>query len=165
MDYTCMKRILEGPDLPDTRREIRPNRAVSIAATRGMVIRGEDGTLWLTQEGRSQDYILIPGAEYLSPDERRIVITTLGGSGAVTISRAKAGATSGFHGSPLRINAAVLARIRREARAAPARLLGEWITGIFGTVVKGLRALLTPSGDPALQHVLHRDRQPAFRHK
>jgi hypothetical protein len=152
MDYTCIARSLNDPDFPESRREIRPNQAISLAAPRGTIVRGESGTLWLTQEGHWQDYIIVPGAQYLSPEDRKIVVSSLGGGGTVTVSRLKPGAEHRFHGSPLRFESAVFARIEREARSAQARLLGEWIARLYDSAVKTARAFFSPQADPALRH-------------
>jgi hypothetical protein len=152
MDYTCNIRSLNDSDFSESRREIQPNQALSLAATRGTIVRAESGTLWLTQEGHWQDYILVPGAQYLSPEDRKIVVSSLGGGGTITVSRPKPGAEHRFGGSPLRIDPAVIARLEREARSAPARLLGEWIARLHGSAVKAARALFSQHGDPALRH-------------
>ena len=140
MDYTCMNRILNDHDFPESRKEIRTDQPLPIAASRGMVVRGEHGTAWLTQEGRLQDYILIPGAEYLSPDDRKIVVSSVGGSATIAVFRARPG-YGGFSGSPLRVGPAAIARIRREARGAPARMIGEWIARFVASARKLLRPL------------------------
>jgi hypothetical protein len=138
MDYTCVKHILDDPNFPECRREIRPNQAISIATERGTLVRCESGTLWLTQEGHRQDYILIPGAQYLSPDDRKIVVSSLGTSGAITVFRLKPGSGHGYGGGPLHIDRATVARVVQEARAARARLMREWAARL----VAGARAVL-----------------------
>jgi hypothetical protein len=150
MDYTFVKHILNDPDFPEARKEIHPNQAVSIAASRGTVVRGEQGTVWLTQEGRSQDYILIPGAEYLSPDDRKIVVSSVGARGTITVFRAKPG-YGGFSGSPLRIGPAAIARMRREARAASTRAIGKWMASLVASARKVLRPLTVRYGGPVLR--------------
>lgn len=152
MNYTCITCSLSDPDAPESRREIRPNQAISLAAARGTIVRAESGTLWLTQEGHWQDYILVPGAQYLSPEDRKIVVSALGSAGTITVSRLKPGVEHGFRGSPLRIDPALAARLQREARSAPARLVGEWIARYYGNAVKAARAFFSPHGDPALRH-------------
>jgi hypothetical protein len=152
MDYTCIKCSLNDSDFPESRREIRPNQAISLAAPRGTIVRGESGTLWLTQQGHWQDYILVPGAQYLSPEDRKIVVSSLGGGGTITVSRLQPGAEHRFRGSPLRIDPAVAARLEREARSAPARFLGEWIARLYDSTVKAARVFFSQHGDPALKH-------------
>lgn len=150
MDYTCMTRILNDPDFPESRKEVRPNQPLSIVATKGTLVRGEQGTLWLTQEGRSQDYVLIPGAEYLSPDDRKIVVSSVGGKATITVFRAKPD-YGGFTGSPLRVGPAAVARMQREARAASTRKIGEWITSFAARARKVLRPLTVRYGGPVLR--------------
>jgi DUF2917 family protein len=150
MDYTCMTHILNDPDFPEARKEVGPLKPLSIAATRGTVVRGERGTLWLTQEGRPQDYILIPGAEYVSPDNRKIVVSSVGASGSITVFRAKPD-YGGFDGSPLRVGSGAVARMRREARAASTREIGEWIASALASVRKVLRPLTVRYGGPVLR--------------
>ena len=150
MDYTCMTRILRDPDFPESRKEVHPHRPLSIAPSRGTVIRGEHGTLWLTQEGRPQDYILIPGAEYVSPDDRKIVLSSVGARGTITVFRARPG-YGGFDGSPLRVGSAAIARMQREARAASTRKIGEWIASFLAGARRVLRPLTVRYGGPLLR--------------
>ena len=150
MDYTCIKRIQNDADFPDLRKDVRPNQPLSIAAIRGTVIRGEHGTLWLTQEGRSQDYILIPGAEYLSPDNRKIVVSSVGAQATISVFRAKPG-YGGFNGSPLRVGPTAVARMQREARAASTRELGGWIASFLAGTRKLLRPLTARYGGPVIK--------------
>ena len=128
MNHTCIIRSLEDADSPRTRREVGPNQALPIDAERGTVVRAETGALWLTQEGDPRDYILMPGDQYSSPTNRKIVVTSLGGAGAVTVSPAG------------------------KARGASARGARTGRYPVLEYVLNGLRALFTPSGDPALKH-------------
>lgn len=139
MDYTCTKRSLDNMNAGPSRLGIQPRQAVSIAATRGTLVRCERGTLWLTQEGHYQDYILVPGTQYLSPEKRTIVVSAFDDAGAVTVSWLKPGSERGFGGSLLQIDPAVIARLGQEARQAQARLIGDWIGKLFGIVLKALR--------------------------
>jgi hypothetical protein len=149
MGHACIIRSL---DSSGSRREIRPNQAVSIAAARGTLVRAESGTLWLTQEGNHQDYILVPGAQYVSRENSKIVVSAIGAAGAVAVLRAEPGAGQGFRGSALRIDPAFVARLRQEARGAAARTAGEWITGLFASVRRALRPLTARYGGPVLRH-------------
>lgn len=150
MDHACIIRSLENTGHVPARREVRPNQAVSIEAARGTVVRSESGTLWLTQEGDRQDYILVPGAQYLSSGDRRIVVTAIGSRGAVAVSRLEPDAGLGFHGSALRIDPSVVARLGREARGARARRIGGWIAKLYAGVRKVLRPLTVRYGGPVL---------------
>jgi hypothetical protein len=110
----------------DLRRlALHPQRAESIAATRGTVVRSLQGTIWLTQEAVPHDYFLIPGTRFVSESDGKIVLTSLDGAAVAQVYAPGCGADPARAGFGLQLDPGVVARVEREARRARTKEIGR----------------------------------------
>ena len=147
MDYTCMEYGLDHLDrhpagaAGERRLELAPDKAVSVAAERGTVVRGLRGRIWLTQEGHSRDYILVPGMSYVSLDRGKIVVNSQDAASAVSIGRIELASGTGPCTARLELDSTVFARIERDARRAQAAEMGRWMAALGSALMRGWRSL------------------------
>jgi len=128
----------------ERRVELHPNRAVSVAAKPGTVVHCLEGEFWLTQGGFSSDYVLIPGAEFVSASDGKIVLTALDRASTASVQDAR----PGFAGSGLRIDAGVIERLTREATALRNAELGRLLHRLGAVILSAWRSLVR-RGAPA----------------
>ena len=107
------------------RLALHPQRAESIAATGGTVVRSVQGTIWLTQEAVPHDYILIPGTRFVSESDGKIVLSSFDGAAVAQVYAPGCGADPAQAGSGLQLDPGVVARVEREARRARGREIGR----------------------------------------
>ena len=108
------------------RIEVAAGKATSVAAVPGTVVSCLEGRLWLTQEGHWRDYILVPGATYVSLDRGTIVLTTTDEASAASLSRIELAPEDRANDARLQISAEAIGRIEREARRARAQEIARW---------------------------------------
>jgi len=157
MNYTCMKHSLDElrpvPDAAHTRGSVRqiellPNKPVSVDAVRGTVVRSLRGSLWLTQEGHWQDYVLVPGVSYVSLDDGRIVVSAQDQGGAASVFRTELAPGNSECDAWLNVSEGAIARIERNARRAQGAEVMRWI-GILADALAGAWRRLTGADKPA----------------
>jgi len=107
------------------RLELRPQRAASIEAAPGSIVRCLEGTIWLTQEAVPHDYILIPGMRFVSESDGKIVLTSFDGAAVAQVYAPGCGADPARVGFGLQLDPGVVARVEREARRARQREIGR----------------------------------------
>ena len=67
------------PDLQDCLLELLPAQVLRLRAAAGVTIRCDDGILWVTQEGRTQDYFLSAGESLCIGSAGLTLIEPVGG--------------------------------------------------------------------------------------
>lgn len=67
------------PDLQDCVLELLPAQVLRLRAAAGVTIRCDDSILWVTQEGRAQDYFLSAGESLCIGSAGLTLIEAMGG--------------------------------------------------------------------------------------
>ena len=67
------------PDLQDCVLDLLPAQVLRLRAAAGVMIRCDDGILWVTQEGRTQDYFLSAGESLCIGSTGLTLIEAMGG--------------------------------------------------------------------------------------
>jgi hypothetical protein len=141
---------------PTGRLALRPHQTVSISAAPGTVVRGLEGTVWLTQEALLADCILIPGTRFVSASRGKIVLSALDGAAVARVYAPECDTRLAHIGTGLQFDPGVLERIEKEARRAQAqeigrllRLLGDFVSSAWRSIkAKGGRR--KAEGTPAV---------------
>ena len=147
MDYTCMEYGLDHLDrrlaaaANERRLEFFPNQAVAVAAEPGTVVRGLRGRIWLTQEGHSRDYVLVPGMSYVSLDRGKIVLNSLDAASTASVGHIELAPGASPCTARLELDSTVVARIERDARRARAAEMGRWTTALGSALMRGWRSI------------------------
>jgi hypothetical protein len=134
MNYTCVTRGLDEslpapeagrPRVNERRIELVPNQAVSVDAVRGTVVHIPRGSVWLTQEGHWQDYILVAGMSYVSLNTGRIVLNAPDRASVARVYRIELAPGVRTCEAWLHVGDGTLARIERDARRAQTAEVGR----------------------------------------
>lgn len=128
------------------RLELRPQRAVSIEAAPGTIVRGLEGTIWLTQEAVPHDYILIPGTRFVSESDGKIVLTSFDGAAAAQVYAPGCSADPARAGFGLQLDPGVVARVEREALRARQREIGRLLRKLGAFIASAWHTLKAEVG-------------------
>jgi hypothetical protein len=141
----------ETPQTRMRRLELRPNQAVAVDAVPGTMVRGLEGTIWLTHEALPSDYILIAGTRFASEFGGKIVLTSMDGASVARIytpgCNDEASAGYGLH-----IDSGVVARVEREARRARNKEIGRLLRKLGDLVASAWDYLARRLRQAAAQH-------------
>lgn len=134
--------IMNHPAAPMERQlALSANQAVSVPATRGTAVHCLRGTLWLTQEGRWADTILIPGAYFVSDGNGKLVLNAPDGDAVARIVAPASGSVTGFPGAGLHYDHEVFERVASEARRARMKEIGRLVSGLAHIALSVWRSL------------------------
>jgi hypothetical protein len=134
------------------RLALHSQRAESIAATRGTVVRALQGTIWLTQEAVPHDYILIPGTRFVSRSDGKIVLTSLDDAAVAQVYAPGCGADLARAGFGLQLDPGVVARVEREARRARIGEIGRLLHKLRDLSASAWHSLARRFRQAAAQH-------------
>jgi hypothetical protein len=103
------------------------------------VVRTLSGKVWLTQEGRWRDYILLAGMSYVSLDNGRIVLSAPDGASAASVYRIELAPGERACDAVVNLGAGTIARIERDARRAQNAEMVRWIGFLVDALVGAWR--------------------------
>ena len=127
-------------------RRIRLARAEAIAieARAGTELRSLDGTIWVTQDGDAQDYIVPAGVRFATKGDGRLVVTAMDGAAQVAVSWHAPDTPAGLFRGRISLDYERVAELKRAARTARAREIArlfacgwEWLVGTWCRLVTG----------------------------
>ena len=96
-----MSILFAGYKSSPQRVTIAPGAAIAVEARPGTELRGLEGTVWVTQEGDAQDYVVPAGVRFTAGRVSRLVATAM---------RAQARVAVGWH-APSRTGATSTSRV------------------------------------------------------
>ena len=113
---------------------IAADGAASVIVAVGDTIRCVRGSIWLTQEGDTRDYALVPGVTFCVSVEGRAVLGAIGEPAIVSVTRRDAVGNASLTPGSVRIDS--IARIAEAARRAQA----DYVAATFAKLARQVTA-------------------------
>jgi hypothetical protein len=120
--------------------------AISVEARPGTAVRSLGGTVWVTQEGDFQDYIVPAGARFATSGSGNLVVSAIAGAACVAVSWSKPNARSLMAPGRVSVDYAAVRRLEREARVARSREIARLARCAWAWLAQTWRNALAGNG-------------------
>lgn len=121
------QRILDKP-LPQL-RDLAAGDTLSVAGSRGTVIKTLQGRVWVTQEGDPQDYVVPAYGRFNAAREGLIVVSALADATQVAIYRVEPEPPGDWRRSAVRLDPGFAEAARRAARKEMSQWMARVVSG------------------------------------
>jgi hypothetical protein len=116
--------------------ELAPHEAATIMADRGTEIRVVQGSLWITQEGDSQDHIAVAGTRFCSDHKGTIVVSALERASHASVSWVDPGRLRGYSRSDIQLDYGQIEQLQNAARRLRAKELARLVSSGFARLAR-----------------------------